>query len=274
MCASGKKERIDRLVVQLGLAESRNKAAALVMAGLVTVDGTVVCKPGTPVSPLSAVRLKRQKPQFVSRGGEKLKAAIDRFRIPIKGRICIDVGASTGGFTECLLASGASLVYAVDVGYGQLAYSLRTRPEVVVLERTNIRYLDKARIPNSPTLATIDVSFISLRLVLPKVCELLSDAGEVLALVKPQFEVGRGKVGKGGIVRQTSLHREVLTSVATYAASLGIMPLGMMASVILGAKGNQEYFIYARKQQDQTTDTLHQMIDEAIAQGCATGGEQ
>ena len=266
-----KKQRVDRLMVEHGLADSRQKAAALLMAGLVSIDGRSVIKPGTQVPIDSEIRIRPPPYDFVSRSGEKLRAAIDHFGIDVRGKVCIDVGASTGGFTQCLLERGARLVYAVDVGYGQLAYELRTRPEVVPLERTNIRYLSGSRLETRPDLAAIDVSFISLRLVLPKVYELLTDAGEVLALIKPQFEVGKGQVGKGGIVRDASLHRSVLRETLSFSGQLGLAPVGVIPSPLLGQKGNQEYLMLARKRSSGAQDDLKKQIDDAISQAVQRG---
>jgi len=266
-----KKQRVDRLMVERGLAASRQKAAALLMAGLVSIDGRSVIKPGTQVPIDSQISVRPPPYDFVSRSGEKLRAAIDHFGIDVKGKVCIDIGASTGGFTQCLLERGARLVYAVDVGYGQLAYELRTRPEVVLLERTNIRYLSASRLESRPDLAAIDVSFISLRLVLPKVYELLADAGELLALIKPQFEVGKGMVGKGGIVRDASLHRSVLRETLSFSGQLGLAPVGVIPSPLLGQKGNQEYLMLARKKSCGAQDGLSKQIDDAISQAVQRG---
>ncbi len=267
------KKRVDRLIVERGLAESRQKAVALLMAGLVSIDGTRVSKPGTQVPIDSEISVRQPAHDFVSRSGEKLRAAIDQFEIDVLGKVCIDIGASTGGFTQCLLERGARLVYAVDVGYGQLAYELRTRPDVVPLERTNIRYLDGNRLESTPDFATIDVSFISLRLVLPKAYELLSDAGEVVALIKPQFEVGRGQVGKGGIVREADLHRCVLREILGFSCQLGLVPVGVMPSPLLGQKGNQEYLMFARKQGSDTKTDFSEEIENAIGQAAQPGSE-
>ena len=267
-----KKQRVDRLIVEHGLAESRQKATALLMAGRVFVDGTRMSKPGTQIPTDAQISVKRPPHDFVSRSGEKLRAALDRFEIDVQGKICIDIGASTGGFTQCLLERGARLVYAVDVGYGQLAHELRTRPDVVLLERTNIRYLDSGRLENRPHLATIDVSFISLRLVLPKAYELLSEAGEVVALIKPQFEVGKGQVGKGGIVRDTGLHRSVLREILDISIDIGLFPAGVVPSPLLGQKGNQEYLMFARKQRPDAGDFSEQ-IEDAISQAAQHGSD-
>ena len=263
---SPRKQRVDRLIVERGLAESRHKAVALLMAGLVSIDGKTVSKPGTQVPSGSRITVKRPRHGFVSRSADKLVAALDHFKIGVEHKVCIDIGASTGGFTQCLLERGAALVYAVDVGYGQLAYELRIDPRVVLLERTNIRYLERGRLERTPGLATIDVSFISLRLVLPKARELLSEAGQVVALIKPQFEVGKGQVGKGGIVRDASLHRSVLSDILAFAMTIGVYPVGIIPSPILGQKGNQEFLMFAHTQESRTVGNLSDWIDEAIAQ--------
>jgi 23S rRNA (cytidine1920-2'-O)/16S rRNA (cytidine1409-2'-O)-methyltransferase len=216
------------------------------MAGLVRVDGRIVDKPGTQVSVDSRLELEGDDTPFVSRGGVKLDAAIDRFGIAVEGAVVLDVGASTGGFTDCVLRRGARAVIAVDVGYGQFAWSLRNDPRVTLLERTNIRYLDKERLPVTPTLAVIDVSFISLRLVLPRVVGLLGPDGEIVALVKPQFEVGKGQVGKGGVVRAENLHREAVDTIRACGEKLGLRCCGEAESPIQGPKGNREFFLHFR----------------------------
>jgi len=236
------------------------------MSGLVTVDGIRIEKAGTLVSEEAQIEVKRPDTEYVGRGGDKLAGALESFSIDTAEKVCIDVGASTGGFTECLLDAGAKLVYAVDVGYGQLAYKLRNDPRVVVMERTNIRHLTGDRLDTVPTLATIDVSFISLELVLPKVVELLDRECDVLALVKPQFEVGKGKVGKGGIVRDTSLHKEVLIKMTQLMGELDLGGIELCPSPLVGAKGNQEYFAHACRTSFSTGVDLLAAIDEAISQ--------
>jgi 23S rRNA (cytidine1920-2'-O)/16S rRNA (cytidine1409-2'-O)-methyltransferase len=238
-----RKKRLDTLLVEKGIAPSRQKARALVMAGQVFVDGQLVNKPGSAVSPAAEVSAKSVPHPFVSRGGVKLAGALEHYRLDVTGKICIDVGASTGGFTDCLLRSGAGRVYAVDVGYGQLAWQLRQDSRVRVIERTNIRYLPAESIPEPVALATIDVSFISLKLVVPAVLKFLQPAAEILALIKPQFEVGRGQVGKGGVVRDPALHRQVLESLTGRFGHLGLHADAPVPSPIRGPKGNIEYFI-------------------------------
>ena len=236
--------RLDQALVAQGLVPSRQRAQAMVRAGLVRVAGAVADRPDQMVDPSVRLGLDHAK-AYVSRGGDKLAAALDAFGIDPTGRVALDVGASTGGFTDILLQRGAARVIAVDVGYGQLAWSLRQDPRVTVLERVNIRHLD--RLPVPADLAVIDVSFISLRLVLPRVHELLSPPGEVVALVKPQFEVGKGAVGKGGVVRDPQQHRRVLTELRQFAEQSGYGVAAEIPSPILGAKGNREFLLHLRR---------------------------
>ena len=251
-----KKKRLDILLVERGVIESREKARRLILAGEVTVNGRVVDKPGTFVPANALVEIK-ELPRYVSRGGIKLEAALKTFGVNPRGKVALDVGASTGGFTDCLLQFGAVKVYAVDVGYGQLAWKLRQDPRVVVLERTNIRYLES--LPEPVDIATIDVSFISLRLVLPAVLRLLKPPGEVVALIKPQFEAGKEQVGKGGVVRDPAVHREVLSKLVELASSLGLFTKGLMASPLLGPAGNVEFFAHWTREGGGIID-----INEAI----------
>ncbi len=235
------KMRLDQLLVQRGLADTRARAQALIMAGEVRVDGQVVDKPGTQVWADAEIEVAARLP-YVSRGGLKLAAALDAFGVDPQGRVVADVGASTGGFTDCLLQRGAAKVYAIDVGYGQLAWSLRQDPRVVVLERTNVRYLQA--LPEPVDLVTIDVSFISLKLVLPAVVRWLRDGAEIVALVKPQFEVGRGEVGRGGVVRRPEQHEAVLIKVAGVGRTLGLRLQGVEPSPVLGPAGNREFLAH------------------------------
>ncbi len=240
--------RIDELLVARGLAPSRQRARALVMAGLVVVGDRRVDKPGQRVDPDAEVRVKGEHNPYVSRGGLKLEAALEAFGVDPAGRVCVDVGASTGGFTDCLLQHGARRVYAVDVGYGQLAWRLRQDARVVSLERRNIRTLDPEEIPEPADLVVVDTSFISLRLVLPRVWDLLVPGGEVVTLVKPQFEVGREHVGKGGVVRDPGLREQALRSVLDAARDLGFEVLGTVESPVPGAKkGNVELLAHLRR---------------------------
>jgi 23S rRNA (cytidine1920-2'-O)/16S rRNA (cytidine1409-2'-O)-methyltransferase len=239
--------RIDRLLVERGLAPNRERAQRLVLAGDVLVDDRPVTKPGTLVAEASTIRLRAAPSPFVSRGGEKLAGALDTFGIDVSGLTALDVGASTGGFTDCLLRRGARRVTAVDVGYGQLAWSLRTDPRVTVLERTNARTLDANGLPEVPNLATIDVSFISLALVLHAVAAVLAPGGGIVALVKPQFEVGRGQVGKGGVVRDPALRASAVAGVRAAAVGLGLEVRGEAESELPGPKGNREVFLWLTK---------------------------
>lgn len=241
------KERLDRLLVERGLAASRERARALILAGKVLVNEVPVTKAGALVPRDALLRLKEPDLPYVSRGGLKLAAALEHFQIPVTGKVALDVGAAAGGFTDCLLQHGAVRVYAVDVGYGQLAWSLRQDRRVILLEQTNIRYLPREAIPEPIDLATVDVSFISLRLVLPKVSEFVRPGGEIVALVKPQFEVGRDQVGKGGVVREVRLQLQVVENFKTLAPFWGLQVIGQLPSPILGPKGNQEYLLYLRK---------------------------
>jgi len=235
------RRRLDQALVDRGLAASRERAQAMVRAGLVRLDGVPADRPDQLIDERQTVELVGEQP-YVSRGGEKLAAALDQFGIDVRGRRCLDVGASTGGFTDVLLQRGAASVVAVDVGYGQLAWRLRQDPRVTVMERVNIRHLEQ--LPMAADLAVIDVSFISLRLVLPKVRTLLASPGDVVALVKPQFEVGRGAVGKGGIVRDPEQHGRVLSELGRFAPTIGYRVRGEMPSPILGTKGNREFLIW------------------------------
>ena len=238
-----KKERLDKLLVSRGLVQSRERARALILAGKVVVDDHAVDKAGTQVSSDAELRLKGEDIPYVSRGGVKLAGGLDAFDLDVAGLVAIDVGASTGGFTDCLLQRGAARVFAVDVGYGQLAWSLREDPRVVNLERTNIRDLTAQQLPERPSLAVIDASFISLDKVLPPTLALLAPGATVVALIKPQFEVGRGEVGKGGVVRDADQHRRVIEQVTQTALGLGCRVLGVCASPLLGPKGNREFLI-------------------------------
>lgn len=240
------RSRLDKLMVDQGVVESRHRARGLILAGEVLVDGEPAVKPGMPVSPGALISLKpnAKGTQYASRGGLKLEAALDRFGVDPDGRVAIDLGASTGGFTDCLLQRGARMVIAVDVGYGILHWRLRTDSRVVVRERLNARYLEPEHLPEPPDLATADLSFISLEKVLPRVVELVPDL-EIVALVKPQFEVSRDQVGKKGVVRDPALHRDVLLRVSrALTASCGLMTRAVTASPITGPKGNREFFLH------------------------------
>lgn len=234
------KQRIDSLLVDKGLVESRAKAQALIMAGEVTVDGKVAIKPGTLVDDEAAITIL-QPPPFVSRGGIKLDYALDQFQLDVRSKVAADIGASTGGFTDCLLKRGVSRVYAVDVGYGQLDYSLRRDSRVVVIDRVNARY--PFSLPEKVDLATIDVSFISVEKVIPSVTELLKDNGCLIVLIKPQFEAGRREVGKGGVIKQPVVHARVLGRFIAWIIAHSFRLEGLVASPILGASGNREFLV-------------------------------
>jgi 23S rRNA (cytidine1920-2'-O)/16S rRNA (cytidine1409-2'-O)-methyltransferase len=236
--------RLDRLLVERGLAPSRERAQRLVMAGEVLVDDHVVSKPGTEVRDGAAIRVRTAPSAYVSRGGEKLAGALDAFGVDVAGRVVLDVGASTGGFTDVCLRRGARRVIAVDVGYGQLAWALRQDGRVTVLERQNARHLTPDLLPETPDLAVVDVSFISLTLVLPAIASVLAVAAEVLAMVKPQFEVGKGEVGKGGVVRDPAKRVAAVARVRGAAEGLGFTVAGEADAVIAGPKGNQETFLH------------------------------
>ena len=241
------KERLDKLLIKRGLVSSRERARALILEGKVLVNGRPVDKAGTMVDDGAGIVLKGGDLPYVSRGGLKLEKALDDFHINLDGKVVMDVGASTGGFSDCMLQKGARRVYAVDVGYGQLSWSLRKDPRVVVLERTNIRYLPGESVPEEIDFITIDVSFISLLKVVPKVVEFLKDGGEILALIKPQFEVGRGEVDKGGVIRSEDKRMKTVARVSNALESLGLKILGVFESPVKGQKGNIEYFIYLKK---------------------------
>ena len=244
------KERLDLLLVQRGLAASREKAKAVIMAGSVFVNGQREDKAGTMIDEKAEITVKGSKLRYVSRGGLKLEKAMESFGIALDGRVCMDVGASTGGFTDCMLQNGALKVYSVDVGHGQLDWKLRGDVRVVCMEKTNIRYVVPDDIQEPPSFVSIDVSFISLTKVLEPVCELMTDEGEIVCLIKPQFEAGREKVGKKGVVRDPAVHEEVIRKVIAYAIQLGFEEAGLTYSPIKGPEGNIEYLLYLRKRAD------------------------
>jgi 23S rRNA (cytidine1920-2'-O)/16S rRNA (cytidine1409-2'-O)-methyltransferase len=236
--------RLDRLLVDLGLAPSRERAQRLILAGDVLVGDRPATKPGALVAADATLRLRKAPSAYVSRGGEKLAGALDAFGLDVAGQVALDVGASTGGFTDCLLRRGARRVFALDVGYGQLAWTLRQDGRVVVLERVNARRLDAGLLPEPPDLATVDVSFISLALVLPAVAGVLRPTGTVIAMVKPQFEAGRGQVGKGGVVREPAIRAAAVARIREAALALGLEVRGEADSVLAGPKGNREVFLW------------------------------
>jgi 23S rRNA (cytidine1920-2'-O)/16S rRNA (cytidine1409-2'-O)-methyltransferase len=240
------KERLDKLLVEKGLAETRTKAQAMIMAGQVLVEEQRVDKPGQAINPDASIRIKGAPLRYVSRGGLKLEAALSEFAIDPTGKTCIDIGASTGGFTDCLLQHGASQVCALDVGHNQLAWRIRQDPRVIVIEGQNARYLEEDQFEVPFELATIDLSFISLTKVLQAVAAILKDGAHIIALVKPQFEVGKGEVGKGGIVTDPAKHQRVLDEITSFARSIGFEVAGVIESPILGAEGNREFLLHLR----------------------------
>ena len=241
------KTRLDVLLVERGFVESRQKAQAVIMAGSVFVAGQRVDKPGTAVANEAEIEVRGHVLRYVSRGGLKLEKAMKSFPLTLEGKICADIGASTGGFTDCMLQNGAVKVYSVDVGYGQLDWKLRNDPRVVCMERTNARYLTHEEIPDELDFASIDVSFISLKLIFPALHGLLRDGGEIACLIKPQFEAGREKVGKKGVVRDPAVHLEVLENFLVYAKENGFTVIDVTYSPIRGPEGNIEYLGYLRK---------------------------
>ena len=241
-----KKVRLDQLVYELGYTESRERANTTIMSGLVFVNGQRADKPGTPVAADAKIEVRGEAIPFVSRGGFKLDKALKVFPINPAGKTCIDCGASTGGFTDVLLQHGAAKVYAVDVGYGQLAWKLRNDPRVVNLERTNLRYITQEQIPDQLELAVMDVSFISIKLVLPAVKALLVPGADLVCLIKPQFEAGREEVGKKGVVRDSAVHRQVIQSILDFAPQIGLSVMGLDYSPIKGPEGNIEYICHMK----------------------------
>lgn len=257
-----KKIRLDVLLVEKGLVESRQKAQTTIMSGLVFVNNQKVDKSGTSVAEDAEIEVRGNALKYVSRGGLKLEKAMQIWPIDLKDTICMDVGASTGGFTDCMLQNGASKVYAVDVGYGQLAWSLRSDDRVVCLERTNARYLNHEIIPDEPDFSSVDVSFISLKLILPAIAAVLKDGGHVVCLIKPQFEAGKEKVGKKGVVRDPAVHLEVLENFFVHAKESGFTVLDLTFSPIRGPEGNIEYLGYLHKAPwDEKTFDLSALVD-------------
>ena len=258
------KIRLDQYLVQNGLVQSRERAKALIMAGVVFVNQQKVDKAGEMIKEDAVVEVRGHDIGYVSRGGLKLEKAMKCFPLTPDGKVCMDIGASTGGFTDCMLQNGAEKVYAVDVGYGQLAWKLRSDPRVVCLERTNARYLTHEQVPDALDFASVDVSFISLKLILPPLNGLLKDGGHAACLVKPQFEAGREKVGKKGVVRDPAVHLEVLEHFLDHAGDAGFTVLGLTYSPIRGPEGNIEYLGYLEKgpRQERTFD-LKALVDES-----------
>jgi len=243
-----RKERFDKLLIEKGFVQSRERARALIMEGKVMVNGRTVDKPGTRVEVNALFQLRGEDRPFVSRGGIKLEGALKSFGIDPKGMVVMDVGASTGGFTDCVLQKGARKVYAVDVGYGQLAWKLQIDPRVVNLERRNIRYLKREEVQEEADLILVDTSFISIEKFLPQLRGFLKGGGDLVSLVKPQFEVGRDEVGKGGVVRDPVLHQKVINRISLVSQELGLKVLEVIQSPLLGPKGNKEFFIHLKKE--------------------------
>ncbi len=241
------KMRLDIYLTEEGLASSRSAAQAMIMAGDVYIDGQKAMKAGEAVKGTERIEVRGKAARYVSRGGLKLEKALKVFPITLDEKVCMDIGASTGGFTDCMLQNGAARVYSVDVGYGQLAWKLRQDERVVNLERTNIRYLTSEELDSTPEFFSVDVSFISLKLVLPVIYSLISDDGEGVCLIKPQFEAGREKVGKKGVVREKSTHIEVIESVLEFARETGFSVLGLDYSPVRGPEGNIEYLMHIKK---------------------------
>lgn len=260
------KERLDVLLVNRGLALSREKAKAVIMAGQVYVDGQKEDKAGTTFEENVKIEVRGSTLKYVSRGGLKLEKAIERFKVAPAGKVCMDVGASTGGFTDCMLQNGAVLVYAVDVGHGQLDWKLRNNPDVVCMEKTNIRYVTPEDIGERPAFVSIDVSFISLTKVLGPVRELMEPDGEAVCLIKPQFEAGREKVGKKGVVRDPDVHQEVIERVVDFAHSLDFETKGLEFSPIKGPEGNIEYLLWLQKRpQGSGCTEIPFSVEETVA---------
>lgn len=268
------KKRLDILVTERGLAESREKAKVRIMAGQVYVDNQKADKPGDTFPEEALVEVRGKGLQYVSRGGLKLEKAMKEFGLTLAGKTCMDIGASTGGFTDCMLQNGAVKVYAVDVGYGQLAWSLRTDSRVVNLERTNARYLTREQIPEEIGFFSVDVSFISLTMILPAARQLLREGGQAVCLIKPQFEAGKEKVGKKGVVRDRTVHQEVIEKIRDFALENGYSVLGLTYSPVKGPEGNIEYLIYLERSEapvlaegipsaSQVVEASHEELDRS-----------
>ncbi len=252
------KERLDVLMVNNGLVASRELAKAYIMAGDVYVDGNKEDKAGTKVDVNANIELRGKVMPYVSRGGYKLEKAMEVFPVTIEGKICMDIGSSTGGFTDCMLQNGASKVYSIDVGYGQLAWKLRNDERVVCMEKTNVRYITEEQVPDKPQFASVDVSFISLTKVIPPALNVMSDDAQLVCLIKPQFEAGREKVGKKGVVRDKKVHEEVILKIIDFAFEIGLNVIGIDFSPIKGPEGNIEYLIMLdRKNEGLTIEEAH-----------------
>ncbi len=267
MAEKVEKERLDALLVHLGLANSRELAKAYIMAGNVYVNGQKEDKAGTKVALDAPIEVRGAQMKYVSRGGYKLEKAINEFGVDLEGKICLDIGASTGGFTDCMLQNGAVKVYAIDVGYGQFAWKLRQDERVVCLEKTNVRYVTHEQVPDEGDFASIDVSFISLTKVLPAVLGVLGAKGQLVCLIKPQFEAGREKVGKKGVVRDINVHREVIEMIVDYVRTQNLGILALDFSPIKGPEGNIEYLIYLDKgQSGMSEEEVAARLEEVVAE--------
>ena len=258
------KTRLDIKFVQLGLVSGRDKAKAIIMAGIVYVNGQKADKAGTEVLDEDKIELRGETLRYVSRGGLKLEKAFESFPIQVQNAICMDIGASTGGFTDCMLQNGAKKVYAIDVGYGQLAWKLRTDERVVNLERTNFRHVTKEQVTDPVNFASVDVSFISLTLILPAAYPLLSDDGEMICLIKPQFEAGKGFVGKKGVVKDSQIHQDTIVKVIDFAVETGFSVLGLTFSPVKGPEGNIEYLVYLKKELSPRLEIDPEMISSVV----------
>ncbi len=256
------KKRLDILVFEKGLAVSREKARTLIMSGEIFVGGQREDKPGSLFEETAGIEHRGKALSYVSRGGLKLEKAMKTFPISLDGAVCMDVGASTGGFTDCMLQNGAARVFAVDVGYGQLAWKLRNDPRVCVLEKTNARYLTKEIITEPVSFVSVDVSFISLKLILPSVLGVMAEGAEAVCLIKPQFEAGRENVGRKGVVRDKAVHRAVIEKVVEFAAGIGLSPLGLTYSPVKGPEGNIEYLVWLKNTQEEAADAVDAGIIE------------
>ena len=259
-----KKERLDILLVDRGIITSRERAKTSIMAGKVFVDGRRVDKAGEKVPVTANIEYKGEKLPYVSRGGLKLEKAMKNFPITLEGKVCMDIGASTGGFTDCMLQNGASKVFSIDVGYGQFAWELRTDERVVCMERTNIRYVKPEDLGELVDFASIDVSFISLKKIMPATIELLKDKGEVVALIKPQFEAGKEKVGKKGVVRDIEVHKEVVFGIIDYLIEHNLNVLGVSYSPIKGPEGNIEFLVYFTKDMERESTFVREDVDKVV----------
>ena len=267
------KKRLDILLVEQGYFESREKAKAIIMAGDVYIDHQKFDKPGTMLPVGTEIEVRSTGPKYVSRGGLKLEKAMQLFPISLKGKTTMDIGASTGGFTDCMLQNGAKKVYSVDVGYGQLAWKLRNDERVVNLERTNVRYLKKEQVPEPIDFFSVDVSFISLRLVLPVAREFLAPGGQAVCLIKPQFEAGKEKVGKKGVVRDQAVHEEVIRTISDFVLTIGFSVLGITFSPVKGPEGNIEYLIYLQKSETPTSVQFDPKTLVEESHLCLNGGK-